>query len=174
MQLNFARRFSVSALVWAAVTFLPMRTAAAPHSDIAGLSKLVSGLYMRYAWVAVFSTTLPANAVPLAQASRAELQAIFVPDLAKAIWDDAQCAEKRGEICTVDFDILFDSQDPSASGLTIQSETNGSAALACFEVASEARKCLKFVGADIQGAARVADIIYPNQRSLRQLLLGPK
>src|SRR5262249_1742437 len=141
-----------------------------PNADTTGLSKLVSGLYKRYAWVAMFSTTPPPNAVPLALANRTELQATFMPDLAKAIWDDAQCAKKRGEICTLDFDILFDSQDPSASELTVQGDAQGSEALACFKVTGGMSKCLTFVGADIHGAARVADIVYPGQRSLRQLL----
>ena len=49
----------------------------------------------------------PVDAVPLALASRRELNEIFAPDLAQAIWDDAQCAEKRKEICTIDFDLTL-------------------------------------------------------------------
>jgi len=170
MQGSLARRFSMLALVWANAASLQMTVVAAPNADTAELSNLVSGLYTRYAWVAMFSTTPPPNAVPLALANRAELQATFVPDLANAIWDDAQCAGKRGEICTLDFDILFDSQDPSASELTVHADAQGSEALVCFKVAGGTRKCLTFVGADIHGTAKVADIIYPGQRSLRQLL----
>lgn len=170
MLVNLARRFGELMLIWGAAFLLQMPVAAAPSVDTTRLSKLVSDLYARYAWVAIFSITPAPNAVPLAKAKSAELQTIFVPDLAKAIWDDAQCAEKRGEICTLDFDILFDSQDPSASDLTVKSDAHGSEALACFKVAEGASKCLTFVGADIRGSTRVADIVYPGQRSLRQLL----
>lgn len=179
MQMNLVRRLWMLALAWAATALMQMTAIAAPNADTTGLSKLVSELYARYAWVVLFSTAPPANAVPLAQTNRAELQAIFVPDLAMAIWEDSQCIEKRGEICNLDFDILFDSQDPSASELTVQGSARTYEALACFKVTGGARKCLLFVGADIDGAARVADIVYPGQRSLRQLLglttrLSPK
>lgn len=170
MQVNLARRFWVLVSVWGVAVLLQVTAVAAPIVDTTRLSNLVSGLYARYAWVAMFSTTPPPNAVPLALAKRAELQATFVPDLAKAIWDDAQCAEKRGEICILDFDILFDSQDPSASELTVRGDAQGSAALACFKVTDGTRKCLTFVGADVNGTTRVADIVYPGQQSLRQLL----
>jgi len=155
--------------VLATLTLLQLTSVAAQDPGPSGLSKLVSGLYARYAWVAVFSTTPPANAVPVAHASRLELQATFVPDLASAIWKDTQCAAKRREICTLDFDILFDSQDPSASELTVQGN-GASEVLACFNVVGGARKCMLFVGAKVNGVARVADIVYSDQRSLRQLL----
>lgn len=170
MQVNVARRNWMLLLLWVAAVLLQMPAIAAPNVDTTRLSKLVSGMYARYAWVAVYSTASPPNAVPLALANRAELQATFVPDLAKAIWEDAQCAAKRGEICTLDFDILFDSQDPSASELTVQDDAQGAGVRACFKVADGARKCLSFVGASVHGAARVADIVYPGQRSLRHLL----
>jgi hypothetical protein len=170
MQMNLARRFGLLTLVWGTALLWQTPVTSAHSADAARLSKLVSELYARYAWVAMFSITPPPNAAPLSKAKSAELQATFVPDLAKAIWDDAQCAEKRGEICTLDFDILFDSQDPSASDLTVKSDAHGSEAVACFKVVEGASKCLTFVGADVRGATRVADIVYPGQRSLRQLL----
>ena len=134
------------------------------------LLTVVSDLYGRYAWVAVFSTKPPPDAVPLAQASRNELGSIFVPELAQAIWDDAQCAQRRHEICTVDFDLLFDSQDPSASDLTVQADERGTTVLACFKDGVGVRRCLTFVGAGVGGSTKVADIVYPDQRSLRALL----
>lgn len=170
MQMKLARGFRGLTIIGAVAILLQMSVAAAPGADTTRLSKLVSEVYARYAWVAMFSVNPPPSAAPLAQAKSAELQATFVPDLANAIWDDAQCAKKRGEICTLDFDILFDSQDPSASDLTVESNANGSEVLACFKIVDGARKCLTFVGADIRGVTRVADVIYPGQRSLRQLL----
>lgn len=159
--------FTLAALVM--VLLCPM-VHAVSGAEKTALVTVVSDLYGRYAWVAVFSTKPPPDAVPLAQASRKELGSIFVPELAQAIWEDAQCAQKLHEICTVDFDLLFDSQDPSASDLTVQAGERGTTALACFKDAAGVRRCLTFVGAVVGGSTKVMDIVYPDQRSLRALL----
>ncbi|MFZ4878879.1 hypothetical protein ACL9RI_27750, partial [Janthinobacterium sp. Mn2066] len=63
----------------------------------------------------------------------------------------------------MDFDILFDSQDPNVSELTVQ-DAPSPGVLACFKVADGTRKCLSFVGSNVHGAPRIADIVYPGQR----------
>jgi hypothetical protein len=138
-----------------------------------GITALLSGLYQRYAWVVVFSSGPAAGSVPLARASRKELSEVFAPDLAWAIWNDAQCAEKRGEICVLDFDVLFDSQDPSARDLVIQTDKRTTEAQVCFKDVADARRCLTFTGVTIHGETRIADIRYPRGQSLRQLLRLP-
>lgn len=139
-------------------------------SDKTDLTNLVSGLYKKYAWVVLFSPSPLTDAAPLTHASRKELEEFFVPDLAKAIWNDTQCKVKRGDAGVLDFDILFDSQDPSASGLTVQTGGEESEAVVCFEVYSGDRKCLLYIGKPINGAFLIYDIRYPEQPSLRQLL----
>ena len=170
MPVKLARRCWGAVLMFLAVASMHLTVFAESSRDKSGLGKSVARLYGRSAWVAVFATQGPVDAVPLALASRRELNEIFAPDLAQAIWDDAQCAEKRGEICTIDYDILFDSQDPSASDLTVEADARDTNARACFNEASGARTCLSFVGECVKGMAKVADIVYPGQRSLRQLL----
>lgn len=163
------RRVTVAS-VFALLTTHAGASLAAPSVGDADLSKLVSQLYGRYAWIAIFATAPPSGAVPLAQASKKELVNVFAPDLAQEIWQDAQCAQKRREICILDFDILFGSQDPSASELAIQVGTRADETQACFRNASGSRECLTFLGARVNGASRVADIVYPGQRSLRHLM----
>lgn len=137
------------------------------------ITALLSGLYQRYAWVAVFSVDPPAGKVPLAKASRKELSEVFAPDLALAIWNDSRCAEKRGEICVLDFDVLFDSQDPTARDLVIEPGKQAAEAQVCFKDAADARRCLTFNGVAINGAIRIADIRYAGGQSLRQMLRLP-
>ncbi len=134
------------------------------------LATLVSRVYQSYAWVAVFSISPPRNALPLAQASREELRGIFSPELAQAIWADAQCAQKRGEICLLDFEILFDSQDPSAVELTVRPGSHAGEVIACFKDIEGTQKCLTFLGKAVGRSTRVTDIIYPGHQSLRQVL----
>lgn len=170
MQMNILKNFWVLVFVGIASVFLQTTVVASPREQVTGVSNLVSGVYDRYAWVAVFSKTPSSNAVPLALASRAELEKVFAPDLAKAIWSDAQCADKAKEVCALDFDILFDSQDPSARDLTVQADPQSSLVSVCFEISGGSRKCLSFVGVYVKGAPRVADIIYSDKRTLRQIL----
>ena len=139
-------------------------------SDKTDLTNLVSGLYKKYAWVVLFSPSPLTDSAPLTHASYKELQEFFVPDLAKAIWNDTQCKVKRGETGVLDFDILFDSQDPSASGLTVQSGGKESEAVVCFEVYSGDRKCLLYIGKRFNDAFLIYDIRYPAQPSLREML----
>lgn len=170
MQLISVRRCWVTAIALLTLLLLQGGTGANASSDKTDLTNLVSGLYKKYAWVVIFSPSPLTDTAPLAQASRKELQEFFVPDLAKAIWDDTQCMDKRQEICALNFDILFDSQDPSASGLTVQAGGEESEVLVCFEVYSDYRKCLFFIGERVNGEFLIYDIRYPEQPSLRKLL----
>jgi hypothetical protein len=170
MQLNFVKRRGLALLFVMALILPRLAGASEARSEIMGL---LSGLYQRYAWVAVFSVDSPAGKVPLARASRKELSEVFAADLALAIWNDSQCAEKRGEICVLDFDVLFDSQDPSARDLVIEPGKQVAEARVCFKDAADARRCVTFSGASINGAIRITDIRYPGGQSLRQLLRLP-
>jgi len=170
MQLSIAKRRGLTLL---AATTLILFGAAGVVETRSDIATLLSGLYQRYAWVAVFSVNSPAGKVPLARATREELSGIFVSDLALAIWNDAQCAEKRGEICVLDFDVLFDSQDPSARDLAIEPSKQSAEARVCFKDVTDMQRCLTFIGAATDGIIKIADIRYTGGRSLRQMLRLP-
>lgn len=158
----------VAALLLATLPIV--RAANGMRADGDAFEKLVSTVYQRYAWVAVFGID-PVGAEPLANASQDELRSIFAPELANAIWSDARCSEERGEICRLDFDILFDSQDPSgASDLKVKFDVASNDVLVCFRFPSGENRCLTFVQECFEGRPKVADIVYPAQYSLRELL----
>jgi hypothetical protein len=124
----------VAALLLA--TLPVVRAANGMRADGDAFERLVSTVYQRYAWVAVFGID-PIGAEPLANASQDELRSIFAPELANAIWSDAQCSEEQGEICRLDFDILFDAQDPSgASDLEVKFDVASNDVLVCFRFPS--------------------------------------
>ncbi|TBR36729.1 MULTISPECIES: hypothetical protein [Dyella] len=134
------------------------------------LGALAEAAYKQYAWVAVFGTTQPAGSVPLALESQVKLKEIFASDLARALKEDSQCAERSQEVCKIDFDILYDSQDPFAADLAFKLAPDGGSVEACFKDASGNQQCLTLVGGCDQGRERIADIIYPGHASLRQTL----
>lgn len=164
-KVNTLRFVGVTLIAVAALLFQTTTYAAANS-----IEATVYRLYSSYSWIVVFATSSSKGLVPLSQASRRELSSVFVSDLAEAIFADAQCARESGEICAVDFDILFDSQDPSASNLTVEKVGHKEDTVVCFLDASNTRKCLTFVGVPTKGMVKIFDIVYPEQRSLRQLL----
>lgn len=135
------------------------------------LEKLVASVYKEYAWTVLFGVeTRLDSAIPLSQEPKAKLKRIFTDDLAIAISTDARCTKKTSEICLLDFDILFDSQDPAASDLSIRSITEHAVEV-CFIVQSDSRRCVKFIGVKEAKGERIRDIRYDNTgSSLRDIL----
>lgn len=150
--------------------FLNIGLQANSFDSLDGLTQLVSRKYENYAWITVYSNTPPPDAVPFAKADLIELKGFFTTELAHALWNDAQCSKKIQEICLLDFDILFDSQDPHATDLSVNRGEYGLSAKVCFKDLSETIHCLIFVGEDVSGVIKVKDILYPEGLSLRQIL----
>jgi hypothetical protein len=65
--LSIAKRRGLALL---AVTALILSGVARASENRSEITALLSGLYQRYAWVAMFSVEPPAGKVPLARASR--------------------------------------------------------------------------------------------------------
>ena len=94
------------------ILFLPASTTiAGEHSK--SLIETVKLLYKRYSY-----EHKPAD-TQLKDERLDVLEDFFVRDLAAAIKADSDCADTTGEICKIDFDILFDSQDSEASNVVI-------------------------------------------------------
>lgn len=78
----------------------------------------VAAMYRHFAWEALSSDTEAFGNGLAAQSARA-LSQYFEPRLAKMIADDAACQSRTQAFCKLDFDILFDSQDPQVVDLSI-------------------------------------------------------
>ena len=134
------------------------------------LKAVIDDAYRRYAWESVFSVdSQNFSRLPLTLEKLSILQEFFAPDLAAALKADAQCAKKSREICSLDFDILYDSQDPSATDLVIKSMQSDRVEV-CFSDQTKHRTCLEYIGDGRRKKPRIADIIYRDGRSLRMLL----
>ncbi len=96
------------------------------------------------------------------------LSKYFSAELSKAISDDNKCVAKNGEFCKLDYDILFDSQDPVITDLNILG-CGSECVKVCFKEI-EKKKCITVNGQSNAGATRITDFVYEDGRSLRKSL----
>ncbi|WP_395010228.1 hypothetical protein [Undibacterium sp.] len=141
------------------------------RENVSSLERLVTSIYKEYAWTILFGVEPRLDAaIPLSQEGIGKLRKVFTDDLAIAISKDAQCANKTREICLLDFDILFDSQDSDARDLSIRSVTEHTVEV-CFLDQADLRRCFEFVGVKEKKGERIREIRYDKiGRSLRAIL----
>ncbi len=132
------------------------------------LGRVVTGLYKDYAWSAVFGAELSSKMKSINTEDEKVLRKYFSAPLAKAIADDSRCTAKSGELCKLDYDILFDSQDPAISDLNVV-DCGKECVKVCFQERDK-KKCITIAGRGEKGAARITDLVYEDGRSLRKSL----
>lgn len=132
---------------------------------------LVAEIYKAFAWQALSS----ANDIfgkPLLQQEGPILRRYFDKELASLLVKDRQCAVRTGEICNLDFDPIFASQDPAAADLSIHSAPSDSVLVEFTYPSSGEKIRLEYRLAKSPAGWRVSDIRYPgmSNSSLKQLL----
>lgn len=153
------------------VIFAPGNSHAAPRQSRSGDIALIAKLYKNFAWQAL-GTTQDVFGKPLQQQDEAALRQYFDPTLAALIVQDRECVRRRAEVCNMDFDPLFGSQDATVSDFTIQRESAGRIAVA-FTSPSSGEKAKLLFHMEQSGAVwRINDVVYQDLRdaSLRTLL----
>lgn len=144
--------------------------AADPARDTGAVDQVVA-LYRSIAWQAVLQQ--PADAGPglLAQPATA-LGRWFDPVLAGLLVADHQCSRRSGQICALDVDPLWDSQDPLGATVAITPGARSGEVRVQLAYGSGApRAPLVFQLTATPSGWRIADIRYPAGRpSLRALL----
>lgn len=155
----------ISAIIFCAASSTAV---AAPVSEQV---MLVGSLYKAFAWQALASSD-DVFGKPLAQQENAVLRHYFDHDLATLIVNDHRCAVKTGELCNLDFDPIFASQDPGASDLSIRSVSNGIVVVEFTYPGNREKVRLEYRLVKIEGRWRISDIHYPgmSNTSLKQLL----
>ncbi len=137
-----------------------------------GLKEFVESLYKQYAWVSVLSPAAASKFVVLQDEKLPTLNKYFSKALSSAIHEDARCRWVTREICKIDFDILFASQDVVATDLTVSDEVSGVVSV-CFRTV-DAKKCLRIEASQDVDGWRIADIIYPLEDHSLTKVLGLK
>ncbi|WP_155394175.1 DUF3828 domain-containing protein [Xanthomonas albilineans] len=135
-------------------------------------------LYRDFGWQALFESSGEAEQYlgkSITGQSRGVLNKYFDPQLTQLILNEADCnARSRGELCKLDFDPIFASQDDAAINMVIKDAVDGNVVVQ-YEYPSNSQKVsMEFKLRRIPAGWRIYDILYLNydNRSLRGILKG--
>jgi hypothetical protein len=128
-----------------------------------GPSAVVAKLYKDFAWEALGAPDATFGA-PLSEQPIAVLNKYFDGTLASLLADDAACVQRsQGDECNLGFNLMFASQDPSASDLEIKPVASDRVAVS-FKYPSNGKKIrLEYVTVQTRAGWRIKDIVYHNQ-----------
>jgi hypothetical protein len=134
-------------------------------------AKVVATLYRNYAWQAMASQW-DLFGPGLADENRTKLETYFTPELAKLLAEDLACKIREQGICNLDFDLLFDSQDPRVWDLNVETTQPGKVRVEFTDPVSDKKNRIDFRLAKVSGDWRIADIFYSQhaQQSLKAIL----
>ena len=134
-----------------------------------------TALYREIAWQAVISK--PQNAGPaLLDQGKNEIGKYFDTSLTDMIIADKKCTAKGQGICGLDFDPLWNSQDPVGASIAITQGAKPDEVLVTVGYASaKNRKPMVFVMAQAGSGWRISDIRFPGEKkSLKAILQPPR
>ncbi|WP_139382609.1 CHAP domain-containing protein [Luteibacter sp. 22Crub2.1] len=144
-----------------------------------GAVQAVAHLYRDHAWEAMASSSGPTDTSfgpPIAQAPRRVLEQYFEKHLVDLLELDSRCVDKhKGDVCNLDFNILFSSQDPAATDLTVEA-TGTNHVMVSFTYPSNSEKIrIEYLTVETPYGWRIKDIIFHNRNdsSLATILARP-
>ncbi|MES2673322.1 MAG: hypothetical protein V4660_03740 [Pseudomonadota bacterium] len=101
------------------------------------------------------------------------LRKYFTEELADLIKNDYECAEKEKEICNLNFDIIFNSQDASILSISIdkQQSKNNIVVVKFNEFEEESmRYSISYEVQNTKEGFKISNIIYSKSKDLKKLL----
>ncbi len=153
--------------------YLPFYAIAADSHAYKKPEDVVAWVYRDFAFDAIM---LPywKNA-SLIEQPRKTLLLYFTEELALLILKDRQCVKETHEICKLDFDPIFVSQDPGVIDLQISPADKSNTVRVQFRYPGNGEKIgLAYQVEKTTRGWRIRDIIYSDGRSLRKLLSDQK
>ncbi len=161
---------TISARLLLAMALIAGSAGAAPPQDIRAP---VIALYKMFAWEALSSDETFGNGVT--GQSAAQLAEFFDPSLTSLLVRDRACQTKRREMCKLDFDILFDAQDPRVTDLTIVAVKYGEVVVMFKDPVTEIATHIRYVVRRGSRGWRITDVVYEGEKrhSLRTMLSQP-
>lgn len=132
---------------------------------------VVAKLYKDFAWQAVASQR-DLFGEDLSHQGKSTLGKYFAPDLADLLVKDAACQTRSQGICNLDFDLLFDSQDPRVTDLDVSTTSPGKVAVVYKDPVDGKATRIDFDVARVAGIWKITDVVYnrPEQVSLKRVL----
>lgn len=133
----------------------------------------VAALYRDIAWQAVIDKPLDAGPALLEQ-GRDQLRKYFDAALADLIVADRACTARGQGICGLDFDPLWNSQDPVGARVSITQGSRADEVLVTVAYPkARDRKPMVFQMAQASGGWRVSDIRFPGEKKTLKAILQP-
>lgn len=132
---------------------------------------VVGDLYKAFAWQ-VLSSSDSVFGKPLTEQEDTVLRRYFDRELTSLLIEDHRCAVTTGELCNLDFDPIFASQDPAAADLSIRAIASDIVAVEFTAPSSGEKIRLEYRLAKNENGWRIGDIRYPgmSKATLKQLL----
>ena len=132
---------------------------------------VVAKLYKDFAWQAVASQA-DLFGDDLSHQRKETLEKYFSPALADLLVKDAACQTRSQGICNLDFDLLFDSQDPRVTDLEVTTTSPGRVSVVYKDPVDDKTTRIDFEVARVAGRWRIVDVVYrrPDKVSLKQVL----
>jgi hypothetical protein len=168
--MSFTAARWAKALAWAlALALAPGGPVHAAPADPA--AAVVARLYKDYGWQA-FALQDELFGEDIAHQGQAVLERYFSRELAGQLNQDAECQQRERGICRLDFDILFDSQDPAVADLEVQLLARGKVQVRFANPKNGEATVILFLAAPTDGQWRITDVLYGarGERSLKRLL----
>jgi hypothetical protein len=145
-------------------------TIARAEGDSASAKRVVERLYQDYAWVVLIDNP---SAVRMVDQPESVLEKYFTTPLSNLISKDHKCVEETKDICNLDFDPIYDSQDPEGvHQLRIEPMNSSSIVQVTFlpRWSSPAIAEIQFKMVHTPEGWRIDDIYYKSHDSFRAIL----
>lgn len=159
------------------VVLLCLCSLSAMAASRAPTERLVNGLYKDFGCPGP-SVSAPKCDTPEAdqrkavtEQSRAVLGKYFDASLVALLLKERRCVTKTQEICNLDFDLLYASQDPDAADLSIKAAATNKVVVSFRYPSNGERITIQYLFAPTRNGPRITDVIYPDNTSLRKLLM---
>lgn len=132
---------------------------------------VIYNLYKNYSWQAIFLKSKFKN---IAEQPYNELNKYFDDELSRLIALDNKCLQKNlGQVCKLNFDIIFASQDPKACDLRINYSKNGNIQVLYSYPSTSEKIILEYKIEHKKNGWKIVDILYKNNinKSLKDILM---
>lgn len=134
---------------------------------------VVAWLYRDFSWEATMGGQFLNES--LIEQPKEVLSLYFTDEMVSLIMKDRACVKATHELCNLDFDPIFVSQDPSAVDLEVSPADKSNTVHVRFRYASnQERVDLDFKVEKTAHGWRVSNIIYGHGKSLLKILKGSK
>ena len=156
----------------AVTTLLVSNKPAVAASDSTGVA-VVARLYRDFGWQA-FAIQHEVFGEGVTHQGKEVLGRYFSRDLGRLLVEDAACQKRERGICQLDFDILFNAQDPVVTDLELTVLAPGKVLVRFKNPMSREVFAIEYRLARAAGRWRIADVVYGQQdgRSLKRTLQG--